>query len=365
MLTCVFAFLVVVHGLIHLMGAVKGFALADPPQLSQPISPPMGIAWLAAALVLIAAAAAFLFGCPWWWMIAISGIVLSQVLIVMFWRDAKFGTGANVILLAAAIVGYGTWNFTSMVTGERHSFLQRVDSGNSVVTREHIDTYPPVVQRWLLRSGVVGRDAARTVYLTQEGTMRSSREGKWMPFEAEQWFTTKRPGFFWTADVTAMPGLHIAARDKYEGGRGSMLIKALSLFPIANTQGKEIDQGTMVRYLAELSWFPSAALSDYLRWEQTGSSTARVTMTYGGISASGIFTFDANGDVLSFEAKRYYDRKSGPTLEEWYIHNDPDGYKTFEGVRVPAKSTVTWKLEDGDLTWLTLDVVNVHYNPVP
>jgi hypothetical protein len=64
-------------------------------------------------------------------------------------------------------------------------------------------------------------------------------------------------------------------------------------------------------------------------------------MTYGGITASGFYKFDENGDMVSFEAKRYYDRKGGVTLEDWFIQIEPSGYKEFAGMRIPAKMTVT------------------------
>jgi hypothetical protein len=248
------------------------------------------------------------------------------------------------------------------VNAERDIFLAHRDTGRTAVTRDMLASFPPLVQRWLEHSGVLGKETIRTVHLLQKGMMRTSKEGKWMPVEAEQWFTTRTPGFFWTAEVSMLPGVTIAARDKYEDGHGSMLIKALSLIPVADARGKEIDQGTMVRYLAELVWFPTAALEPYLHWEQVDSMTARATMTYGGISASGTYTFTPEGDIASFEAKRYYDRKEGATLEDWHIENEPDGYREFGGVRIAARSTVTWRLKDGEFTWLKLELTNVEYN---
>ena len=67
----------------------------------------------------------------------------------------------------------------------------------------------------------------------------------------------------------------------------------------------------MLRYLGEIVWVPSAALSDYITWEEMDSTTARATMSYEGITASGIFKFDENGAFVSFEAGRYYYRKEG------------------------------------------------------
>ncbi len=85
-------------------------------------------------------------------------------------------------------------------------------------------------------------------------------------------------------------------------------------------------------------------------------------MTYGGITAAGIFTFDTRGDVVSFEARRYYDRKGGATLEDWLISLDPGGFQAFEGVRVAARSTATWKMKDCDFTWLRLEIADISYN---
>jgi len=362
MITYIFAALVALHGLIHLMGFVKAFALADLPALTRAIPKMTGLAWLASALIICAAAAALLLGVGWWWMVAVTGLLASQTLIVRYWHDAKFGSIANVILLAGAVVGYGAWSFSSMVTTELEAFLPADDGAPVIVTRQMTAAYPPVVRRWFERSRIVGKPVPRTVHLHQEGMMRSSREGAWMPVKATQWFTTGEPGFFWTAKVKAAAGMSIVARDKYEGGRGSMLIKAVSVFPIADAHGPEVDQGSMLRYLAELAWFPAAAMGDYLHWEEIDSMTARATMTYGGITGTGVFRFDEQGNMLSFEAKRYYDRKGGATLEDWLIQIDPDGYREFEGVRIPAKASVTWKLKDGDLTWLTLEITALEYD---
>jgi hypothetical protein len=45
---------VLVHGLIHLLGAAKGHGWADVPQLKDPVSAAMGTAWLAASVLVVA-----------------------------------------------------------------------------------------------------------------------------------------------------------------------------------------------------------------------------------------------------------------------------------------------------------------------
>jgi hypothetical protein len=96
-----FTSLITVHALIHAMGFAKAFGLASLAQLKMPISRPMGVLWLAAA-VLILAAALPLFAAPrWFWLVGLAGLVASQIAIIASWGDARFGTIANIVLLAA------------------------------------------------------------------------------------------------------------------------------------------------------------------------------------------------------------------------------------------------------------------------
>lgn len=91
------------HGLIHLMGAAKGFGLAALPQLRRPIAPAAGAAWLAASVLLLVAGGLAAARSRGWWIPALGGAVLSQVLIITGWQDAKWGSVANVLVALAIL----------------------------------------------------------------------------------------------------------------------------------------------------------------------------------------------------------------------------------------------------------------------
>lgn len=362
MLRVLFAGVVLLHGIIHVMGFMKAFRLADLPQLQFDISRPVGVLWLLTAVLFIMASGAFTLKREWWWVLAAPALVVSQILIVLSWSDAKFGTIANLIVLVPAVAGYGFWNFSRMADRELESLLTMPALERKILTQEMINGLPPVVRKWLQRSNVVGKEIAQTVQLKQTGQMRSQPDGRWMPVQADQWFTTAKPGFLWKAEVAAAPGIAMVGRDKYIDGKGFLLIKALGLVAVADAKGPEVDQGTMLRYLAEMCWFPAAALNDYVRWRDIDSLSAEATMSYAGVTASGVLRFDSSGDLKAFEAKRFYHRETGSTLEDWFIQIEPDGYKEFEGVRVAARSSVTWKLKEGDFTWYKLEITDIRYN---
>jgi hypothetical protein len=358
------------HGLIHLIGFVYGFRLAPAGQFTGKTIIPLSAAlqriasvlWLVATVLFLAALVTLLLKKDWWWMIGAGAVVLSQVLIVLYWHDAKWGTLANVIIAAMVVIAWSTWRFNIMVRQEVAAVLSQSPAATAVVTERDLAPLPPVVQQWLRRSNVVGKPVNHTVHLHQSGLMRTTREGKWMPVTAEQYFTVDNPGFVWVADVKAAPGLHLMGRDLYRDGHGHMLIKALSLYPVADNRGATVDQGTLLRYLAEIVWFPSAALAPYIKWQPVDNHRAMATMHWGDITASGVFGFTPEGDMESFSAMRFYDRKEGATLEPWLIRVEPGAYKEFDGVRIPVRSTVTWQLREGDLTWYQVQIEDVKYD---
>jgi len=334
--------------------------------LTQAISKPRGILWLICAILFCTAVIVFLAKASWWWMLVVPAVLLSQVLIVIYWQDARFGTVANIIALAGSLWGYGEWSFVHASQEKVEAMMPSELGQAQQVNRQVLAQLPPLVQQWMESTGVPGQEMIQTVHLYQQGEMRTSADGAWMPVEAEQWFTTQPPAFIWMADVGGTGIMQFRGRDTYWQGSGQMLIKAYSLLPVVNVADtEEISQGTLVRFLSEIIWFPSAALAPYIRWEQLNERQAKATMIYGDITAYGIFSFDTDGRMLTFEAPRYYDRPEGATLENWFIETDPDSYRTFRGISVPTEANVTWKLEDGDYTWFRLKIKEVAYNVLP
>ncbi|SCZ10259.1 DUF6544 family protein [Alkaliphilus peptidifermentans] len=267
-----------------------------------------------------------------------------------------------VTLLLIFIAGSFLANFlfNQGVVKEVEALFSKVDMKNEIVTIEDIEGLPQNVQKWLEYSGIIGKEKITAVRLKQIAEMRLGKDKSWMPVQSEQYFITEEPGFIWKANIKAFPLIHIVGRDKYQDGQGNMLIKLLSLFTVADSKGKEIDQGTLLRYLAETVWMPTAALNEYITWEEIDEDNAIATMTYGDITASGVFTFNDKGEVIKFEAERYGEFNGEFRIETWSI---PIGdYKEFEGIRVPTKGNITWKLDAGDFNWFNFEVIDIEYN---
>jgi hypothetical protein len=351
----VFTILVLVHGLIHLIGFVKSRRPDQFSTFSKNVSAFAGFGWLLAAVLFIWSAVWFYCCHNVWWMLAVPAVILSQFLIFLYWFDAKFGTPLNGLILLASVLAFGSWNFTRGARNQLESLIAKENISQPAVAH----TLPAQVEKWLARCAPSGNEPTEAVWLSQSGSMRTTADGKWMHVYAKQWYNLKEPAFIWLARVKIGPGINLLGRDSYTNGRGHMLIKAAGLISVADSEGPETDQGTLLRYLGEMVWFPNAAREPYITWEPVDSLAARATMTWKGVSASGIFRFTTGGEVASFEANRYYDRDGQATLEKWVVSCEPESYRQIGGARIPTRCEVVWKLKEGDFSWFRLNVLDV------
>ncbi|MBK8878379.1 MAG: hypothetical protein IPN74_07460 [Haliscomenobacter sp.] len=106
-----FAFFILVHGLIHAMGFAKAFGYGEKLPLSRSISKPAGAVWLLTMFLFVVAAVLVVFQVSWWWTIGLLAAVMSQILLFTAWKDARFGTIANMIILLGTILAFGAWSF--------------------------------------------------------------------------------------------------------------------------------------------------------------------------------------------------------------------------------------------------------------
>ena len=358
------AFLIIVflHGLLHLLGFVKGFGIKEVKELTIPISKPMGLLWLAASILFIFYGISFFLNSKYSWLLGILAVLISQFLIIIFWKDARFGTLPNVIILIVSIISFGHFNFQNMTTLESTTLLsQSEDSKARKLTESDIKELPKPIKLWLKNSGAIGKPLITKGKVIQEAKIKMNPEQEnWYDAKAVQYSTIDIPAFIWTVDVKMHPIISFQGRDKYSDGKGEMLIKLYSLINVVNEKGEKLDEGTLQRYLGEMVWFPSLAISNYISWESINDTTAKATMDYKGKKASGIFYFNSTGDFSKFSTDRFMGNEKDSKRYEWIL--TVDDYKSFEGIKIPSKMKATWKLENMDWNWLKLEIVDIKYN---
>ena len=85
-----------------------------------------------------------------------------------------------------------------------------------------------------------------------------------------------------------------------------MVLNIVVQFP---EKGNWNGSGTLVRYLNEIMWFPSAYLSEYIQWEPIDSNSAKATISVHGLTASAVLYFNEKGELTNFVAEWYIDEK--------------------------------------------------------
>ena len=146
-----------------------------------------------------------------------------------------------------------------------------------IITPEMLEHLPEPVQHYLTCTGVVGYPWIENVRLKQIGKFRQGPDQPWMPLTAQEFYTTDPPSLLWNArfKIAGLP--LVRARDRYQGGHGHMFGKLAGLFTVFDVCGEQLDQATMIRYLNEIMWFPTAYLGDNILWEAQDDASARVT----------------------------------------------------------------------------------------
>lgn len=351
-----------IHGIIHLFGFLKAFGISEFTAISQPISKTYGFVWLVAFILFASTAFLLLFQSNYWWLTGLLALMTSQFLIFNFWADAKFGTLVNLFLLVSVVIGYANFGFKNKIVEERRALFKTAKPlPDQPTSQEAVSNLPPVVQKWLIASGTLTNSPVSNVHLIQEVQLKLSPEQEnWNDGKAEQYFTLNPPAFNWSIHTRVKSYFSVVGRDKFVNGKGAMTIKLFSLIPVANAKNHEkVNQATLQRYLAEIVWFPSAALSSHIKWEMLSENSAKATMEVNGTKGEGEFHFDEHGNFRKFVAMRYQDiHAEEPT--EWTVI----ATKTEErnGVSIPVECEASWTLKSGKWTWLKLKITDIAYN---
>ncbi len=360
-----FSVLIAVHGLIHMMGFAKAFGLASLAQLKMPISRPMGLLWLAAA-VSILAAVVLLFAAPrWFWLVGLAGLVASQIAIISSWSDARFGTIANVVLLAAVVFGAFAWG----PFGLRAEYERLVRDGTSRmaqsarppnITEADLAAVPPLVQRYLRFAGVVGTPKVQGFRARMTGRIRGSATAPWMPFTAEQVnFYDPPRRYFWMEATRG--GLPADVLHAYDEADASMRVRLLSMVPVVDLSGPEMMRAETVTILNDMSIFaPGRLLDPAIRWRELDARSVQATYRNGPHSVRAALVFDDSGALVDFRSDdRPALAEDGKTMLPQRWSTPIRDYRAMGPYKLATRGEGCYAAPGGEYAYIELEVNEV------
>ena len=359
-----FVTLIVFHGLIHLLGFAKAFHLAAVAQLAQPISKANGALWLVAALLFVLAALLWWFKNDTWWLFAVVATLVSQYLIFTSWQDAKFGTVVNVIVLMAALIGYGTVRFSHAYEADVQAGLKQTAAiPDTLLTEADLQPLPAPVQRYLRYVGVVGKPKVRSFKVAFVGEIRKDEQSEWMPFSSEQYNFMEVPTrlFFMKATMKHLP---VAGYHAYKNGTAFMDIRLFSLLKVQYQTGKEMGVAETVTFFNDMCCMAPATLIDKrIQWSETDGQKVKAAFTTNGITITAWLYFNDAGALVNFVSNDRYAAGDNNTMQQLPWSTPLQDYNTFNGYRLPGYSAAIYTYPQGDLCYGTFRLSEIEYNP--
>jgi hypothetical protein len=359
-----FAVLIGLHGLLHLLGAAKGFGWVELPQLRTPFSALASAVWLGAAMLLVVAAIGVALGMHWWWWPGLAGLVLSQVLITQSWSDAKFGTLANLVIaipVMLLLLDARASSFRSRFARDRDALLARPVIGSPVVSEKDLTGLPPLMQTYLRRVGAVGRPRVRNVRVRFDAQMRSSATSPWMQAAAAQYEFFDPPARLFYMNATR-GGVPLDVFHRYIDGAATFQVRIASLIPMVDKSGPVLTRAETVTLMNDVVVMAPAAVLDLpFTWKSVGARALLATFSNAGNTVSATLTFDAAGDLVGFLSNdRTQEDAKGSRNVPW--STPISEYREIDGIRIGTHGDANWIETSGEWTYGKFDIRSIAYN---
>ena len=255
---------------------------------------------------------------------------------------AALGLGCSVAVVAG-LVAYGSARWGS-ATQTQTALLEaaRLPAPAGRYNASEIEGLPEPVQRYFRAVLKDGQPLIAAATFELAGTINMSETGEnWKPFTSWQRAVVHRPGFLWNGRVSMLPGLTAHVHDSYIAGVGTLHAALLGLFTVAQVRGGgEIARGELMRYFAEMVWYPTALLpSQGVTWVGVDDHSANATLVDDPISLTLLFRFDDAGLITSVHADA---RGSGVGKDMVMLSWDCtlSNYQLRDGMMVPTRGEV-------------------------
>ncbi len=224
---------------------------------------------------------------------------------------------------------------------------------SSVVFKEsdfsHLAT---VVQRYIENCGYIGTQ--KMSYMKMEYydvAFMQGRKGPALTIDYKQYNFVSEPCRMALID-SSMFGIPFEGYDYYQNGKGGMkgvIAKAITIF---NQTGTDMDKACLVTFLAESMFAPTILLQDYIVLEEVSEYEIRATISYDGITASGIFTFNEQYEMISFTTNDRSVVGTDGAVEyvPWSAFCSEYQFSD-SGIKYPTKFQAVWNYPDGDFVY--------------
>ncbi len=262
------------------------------------------------------------------------------------------GGVAAVAAVSALAAGNLTWNRATAKALRRLEVVapRRSPAEEGGISPGLFDDLPAPVRRYFEFALAPGQGMILRAHVRQDGVMRSGSREDWKPFSARETLSAEPIGFVWDAKLQAFPALSVRVREEYAAGRGASEASLGGLVRVAAARGTpETASASLLRYLAESPWLPTALLPRAgVRWSAIDERNALATLTDAGTTVSMKAQFGERGEIIGISATRARLRNGRYVPTPWFAHLH--GYSRFDGMMIPTSAEVEWRPPEGSVS---------------
>jgi hypothetical protein len=193
--------------------------------------------------------------------------------------------------------------YKTAFTKQIESRVNKTNEKSEVCTAEEIVRLPESLQKYckyIKLENLPKYQVAHTVFKNTKFVF-DAQSGKTLDMNYDLWLFYDEPyrSAYCTSSMYGIPfdGIDYCTEDK-QGGMKGILGKTIQIFNVYDSQGYKAG---LISWLAEsVAVNPSALLSPYVTYETIDDLHVKATVTYNGISGSGIFTMNDEGEITEF-----------------------------------------------------------------
>jgi hypothetical protein len=260
-------------------------------------------------------------------------------------------------VLLVIIVGIVIWFFIpwSPMKAEfarlRNSQNASLASSGEVFTKEELASLPVPLQKYFEACGYIGKPQMFNIKMTHSDVnfiLSSSMPA--LKIKSTQYNSADKPERVALLE-TRLYGIPFEGLDSYSNGVGSMKGVLAKVIPLFDQRGESMNRAGLVTWLAESPMLPAAMLQDFISWEEVDDTHVKATISWNGISAEGVFTFDESGAVASFQTvdRVATDMNGNEQFVAWSAIYDE--YRPVNGILRPTVIQSVWHYPEGDLVY--------------
>ncbi len=238
----------------------------------------------------------------------------------------------------------------------------RLSVDNKVFSENDFSLLPIAIQKYIEHCGYIG--TPKMSYLKMEYhnvDFSQGKNGPTLTIDYTLYNFVHEPCRMAFID-SSMFGIPFEGYDYYQNGTGGMkgvIAKAITLF---DQNGAAMDQACLATFLSESLFAPSILLQGCITFEEINDFEIQAAISYKGQTASGIFTFNEQYEMISFTTNDRAVTGTDGSIEyvPWSAICS-DYQLSHNGIKYPTKFQAVWNYPEEDFVYFDGAIHEISY----